>query len=88
MKEGNMMRKTYSKPEILFEDFSLSISITVGCDVQNTTPSQDQCGVYFEGVGNVFITGMAACSDFPVDNGEFNGFCYHVPFDDKNIFNS
>ena len=82
------MKKIYSKPQILFEDFSLSTSITVGCDVQNNTPSQDQCGVYFEGVGNVFITGLNACSDFEADNGEFQGLCYHVPIDTSNLFNS
>ena len=81
------MRKYYSKPEIFFEDFSLSTSITAGCEVQTKTPSQNQCGVLFEGTGYVFMTGMTGC-DFTADNGEFNGFCYHVPNEDKNLFNS
>ena len=82
------MKKHYSKPEILFEDFSLSTSITVGCEIQTKTPSQNQCGFFFEGVGNVFMSGISGCNDFPVDNGDFNGICYHVPNEDNNLFNS
>lgn len=83
-----MMKKTYCKPQILFEDFSLSTSITVGCEVQTNTPSKDQCGIYFEGVGNVFMPSMTGCGDFPAENGVFNNICYHVPYEDNNLFNS
>lgn len=85
------MRKFYSKPEIFFEDFSLSTSITVGCDVQTHTPSKDQCGIYVEGVGNLFLTTIAGCNGeggFPVEFDNYNGICYHVPLDTNNLFNS
>lgn len=82
------MRKYYSKPEIFFEDFSLSTSITVGCKVENDTPSKDQCGIYFEGVGNVFLINMSGCAGFPVVDGGYDNICYHVPTDDKMLFNS
>lgn len=85
------MRKYYSKPEIFFEDFSLSTSITVGCEVENDTPSKDQCGIYFEGLGNVFlatITGCTGADGFPVELDGYNGICYHVPTDAGILFNS
>ena len=37
------MRKAYSKPQIMFEDFTLSTNIAAGCEVKTNTPSQMQC---------------------------------------------
>lgn len=89
------MKKAYMKPEILFEDFSLSQSIAAGCEEKTNTPSQEQCGFEF-GPYVVFLdTPDSKCTgDGRVDNmggdGEWNGICYHVFANDgeRNLFNS
>lgn len=85
------MKKVYSKPEIMFEDFTLSVNIAGDCEEKTNNPSNSTCGMDFSGL-KVFLDGMGGCSDIPVDNvggdGEFNGICYHVPSGDKNLFNS
>lgn len=84
------MRKAYSKPEILFESFTLSTNIAGSCKTDTYLPSNDQCGLDFSGL-IVFMEGMGGCTDIQVGNeggdGEFNGICYHVPYGD-NLFNS
>ena len=84
-----MMKKTYTKPQILFEDFALSTSISAGCELETPEPS------YFENCGYnvdprlpdiIFLQGTQ-CNRYP-DDGLYNGFCYHNPTDAANLFNS
>lgn len=79
------MKKTYSKPEIVFEDFSLSTSITAGCEFTNGLHAQDSCG-YQTRDGVVFTTEIAGCVYKQPDTND--SLCYHVPNDNANIFNS
>lgn len=85
------MKKVYSKPEIMFEDFSLNNAIAAGCEATTNLPSSNQCGIDFSGVV-VFIQEMTGCTDIKVDNvggdGEYNGLCYHVPTGNNNLFTS
>lgn len=82
------MKKTYTKPEILFEDFSLSTSITAGCDLDTPMPSyEENCGYPMQGGKIVFVDGIQACTYKP-QGGVYNGFCYHNPTDQTNLFNS
>ena len=85
------MKKTYSKPEIYFEDFSLCTSIATGCEIIVPGPSQNQCGYAYEGGnGQTMFTaqmGTSVCN-IPIDDDETNGFCYHVPVQSNNLFNS
>ena len=85
------MKKAYSKPQFLFEDFTLSTNIAGDCEVDTHLPSNNTCGVDFSGV-TVFLEGMGGCAGgIEVDNvggdGEFNKICYHVPYG-QNLFNS
>ena len=83
------MKRTYEKPDIIFEDFSLSTNIAGDCDTDTNVQSQNNCGMFFEGLGNVFLTGMGGCDGFQVEiDGAFNGICYHVPDGNNNLFNS
>lgn len=71
------MKKAYSKPEIVFESFSLSQNIAAGCEY--TDPKDPD--LEFTGLGFAF-TSEANCS-YQVPNqvggdGEYNGICYHV----------
>ncbi len=81
------MKRAYKKPEIMFEDFSLSVNIA-SCEV-STNFARNVCTYEVPGIGNVFNTGMALCDGFPVDkDGAYNGICYHVPIEDKQLFAS
>ncbi len=86
------MKKTYSKPEIFFENFSLSQNIAGDCEEKTNTPSQGQCGldfgpfvVFLDSVGSV-CTGAGRVEDMGGD-GAYGQICYHVPYG-ENLFNS
>ena len=85
------MKKRYAKPEIMFEDFTLSTNIAGDCDTKTDTFGNSDCWLDFSGL-KVFLEGMNGCSDIKVTNyggdGEFNGICYHVPLESNNLFNS
>ena len=81
-----MMKKPYKKPEILFEDFSLSTRIASDCEVFPGDPrlsygggieafADNRCG------WNVEIGGIDG-----TDN--HNGVCYHNVSDEATIFTS
>ena len=98
------MKKAYSKPDIVFEDFSRSTSIAAGCEV-NPSPFADDkqpCGVqYFPGV-YIFSQTMNGCTRKVVDgkpgsaenkdqnmvDENNNALCYHNPTVNFNVFNS
>lgn len=90
------MKKTYTKPEICFESFLMSTNIAGDCDkpfVNNA--SKGVCGVPGSMPNsNIFIAsidGPDGCQiwDYPEDDIlDMNGFCYHVPVEGKNLFNS
>ena len=85
------MKKVYSKPEIMFEDFTLSVNIAGDCEEKTNLPSNSTCGMDFSGL-TVFLDNMGGCSDIKVPSsngdGEYDGICYHIPTGDKNLFNS
>ena len=92
------MKKTYTKPTIMFEDFTLSTSIAAGCELTpNTFANFNNCA---HRIGDLFFFGsdLTGCTKFadksrPVD--AYSGtiinndtVCYHTPSDVNNIFNS
>ena len=81
------MKKEYSKPMAFVEDFSLQTSIAAGCDIPAPLPTKDECGYPIPGIGNVFVSGANGCT-YTAQDGAFNAPCYHVPAEDKNLFNS
>lgn len=87
------MKKTYTKPEICFESFLMSTNIAGNCEVDTNLQSNTSCGLKIEGWGVVFVSSMTGCEKLPtlgstMDDAQYNGICYHVPYDDKNLFNS
>ena len=84
------MKKAYVKPQIMFEDFSLTTNIAGDCEVKTTSPGNTTCGMDFSGLV-VFMKGMDGCTDIKVEDmggdGQWNEICYHVPYGD-NLFNS
>lgn len=82
------MKKVYTKPVIVFEDFSLNTSIAEDCENITTTTGYGKCG--FEFGGDVLFTNTVTdCTDnWTVDDGDFNGICYYTPTADNNVFTS
>lgn len=86
------MKKAYSKPDILFESFSLATSITAGCE-EKATNATTACGVKF-GKSIIFTDAAYGCSSIIVDGStegnwvdkENNGLCYHNPSATYNVF--
>ena len=85
------MKKTYEKPQIMFESFTLSTNIAGDCEVKTWEPTNSDCGMKFSDGLYLFIEGVTGCSvpvvDGTVGNDDFNTICYHVPFG-NNLFNS
>ncbi len=81
------MKKTYQKPEIVFEDFSLSTSITAGCEFVNGNHGPDACGIVTRG-GVVFTEELTGVCTVVPEDGMYNSFCYHNPTDSNNVFAS
>lgn len=83
------MKKIYKKPEIMFEDFTLSTNIAAGCEVKVGNPSKGTCGITTSDSEITFfnIGIVRNCSSEPSD-GMYDGACYHAPYDTNNLFNS
>ena len=79
------MKKRYTKPDIVFESFSLSSSIA-SCDVKIENSTGGLCGLQMDDAF-LFVIGVTGC-ELHVEDGGFNRICYHVPFGEKNMFNS
>lgn len=86
------MKKRYKKPRIVFEDFTLSTNIAGTCESIVGNPSKGTCAVIGTGGIDMFDGMVGACVYTPEDMGgtadEWDGFCYHVPTEYNNLFNS
>lgn len=82
------MKKEYIKPVIVFENFSLSTNIAAGCEGIVGNPSKDACAVTGTGGIAIFNTELQGCNMEPFEEDSWDGFCYHVPTEYKNLFNS
>jgi hypothetical protein len=81
------MKKAYSKPEIMFEDFSLSTNVAAGCTFKTDTKSEGDCGYPNSlGTGTIFTEAANGCKYHVPDNND--SLCYHVPNEHSDIFNS
>lgn len=82
------MKRKYEAPVMSFEDFELSMNIAAGCTERIDTHANGSCALNVPGIGNVFTSTYAICSDFKSETGEYDGYCYDVPFGDNRLFNS
>ncbi len=81
------MKKPYFKPEIIFEDFSLSTNIAGDCDHDTSLQTEGSCGIEW-GDEIIFLTGIAGCKEqYETDDGS-SLICYHNPTDTQQLFNS
>ena len=85
------MKKTYTKPEIFFESFSLSTNIASNCEHPFTLASKGVCGIPDENDLPMDIFDPSLGGSCQVQGGSgamYDGFCYHVPTENDNLFNS
>lgn len=87
------MKKMYYKPQVMFESFMLSTNIAGGCESIVGNPSKGTCALIGTGGINMFSGSITDCEYKPEDMGcaddvSLDGFCYHVPVTEKNLFNS
>lgn len=81
------MKKAYSKPDILFDSFSMSVSIAA-CQV-TTDFARGDCGYSFIPGIVIFLEGVNGCQDKVVDNSaEGNSLCYHNYDYNNSLFTS
>ena len=85
------MKIKYSKPDIMYESFSLSTSIASTCAIKTGTDLQaaKQCGYDYGGV-ILFLEGMTKACQIEIEDGSpyFDSICYHVPTTATGLFNS
>jgi hypothetical protein len=80
------MKKRYSKPDLVFENFSLSTSIAAPCAlrVPDGVERVGQGGIA-AGMFAVFQNSTQGCN-LIVKSGVWDGYCYHNPVEFNNIF--
>lgn len=82
------MKKSYSKPDILFDSFSLSTNVASNCEFRTPLPQVDECGMptgYFNSV--IFVTEIQGCTVVE-PSGVWDTICYHQPSETNNLFTS
>ena len=81
-----MMKKTYAKPQIVFESFQLTANIAGDCNTRPNSANEATCG--YNDNGWIVFQNDAVCNFPAVPDGKHNGLCYHVPTGDISVFTS
>ena len=87
------MKKSYNKPQIMFESFLMSTNIAGNCEAPFVdNPTKGSCAVIGSGGLAIFDGLVSACNADPKEMqlpaDMWNGLCYHVPTEAANLFNS
>lgn len=82
------MKKVYSKPDIFFEDFSLTTNIAAGCE-EKPFDFSERCGVKWSKGQILFDDSFENCTKDIINGAsDYNQLCYHNPYDHYNVFYS
>ena len=81
-----MMKKTYAKPQIVFESFQLTANIAGDCNTKPNSTNEATCG--YNDNGWIVFQNSAVCNVQVGPDGKHNGLCYHVPTGDMSVFTS
>ena len=82
-----MMKKTYAKPQIVFESFQLTANIAGDCNTKPNIANEATCG-YIDDNGWIIFQNSAVCNLPAGQDGKHNRLCYHVPTGDISVFTS
>ena len=77
--------KSYVTPMLSFESFELTSNTASACENTTHEFASGECGLWIGGA-NLFLEGITGCN-VPVQDGH-DGYCYHHPTDNNNLFNS
>ena len=80
------MKKLYTKPQVVFENFSLSTNIA-SCEV-HANADRGSCGCEFIPGLTLFVSDIGKCVIMAEDGVDNDGLCYHNPSDIYNVFKS
>ena len=86
------MKKVYRAPEIVFESFSLNVSIAADC-VVDANAAKGTCGYQMGWDTVIFLANVTNCKE---ENGgtvieeptENDSYCYHNPSEETRLFGS
>jgi len=85
------MKKAYSKPMLLCEDFRLSQSVAYGCTMMpgtsQTFRSASTCSYNYPGIGNLFYDTSKGCDEGNISLAPTYD-CYNGPSEDFHLFAS
>ena len=82
------MKKEYCKPDVFFEDFTMSANIAAGCE-EKPFGYTDMCGVKWSKGTILFDDSFENCTKKIIaGDSAYNGLCYHNPSDTYNVFYS
>lgn len=85
------MKKTYVKPVVMIEKFTLSTSVAGDCEKPFNLQAQFVCGIPDDYGLNLKIFDTDLGGDCIIDgSGQevYDGFCYHIPTEKNELFNS
>ena len=82
------MKKKYEKPIVLFEDFTLNTNIAGDCEKIVTEFAISDCVIQGTGGITFFASDECDITVIDIDILEVDDFCYHIPEDDRTLFNS
>lgn len=75
------MKKKYIKPQIIFESFELSQSISTGCDVIANNFNKGQCGFIWNNMGVLFAADAGSrCDILPAHKPGWGKGCWNSEF--------
>ena len=78
------MKKTYSKPQIVYECFEMSQSIATGCEFKSNF-GKVGCAIDI-GMEKTIYMDTTICGETPTKDD--NSICYDVPNDFTRVFSS
>lgn len=81
------MKKIYSKPDVMFESFTLSTNIAA-CANDTDLSSRDVCGYPWYPAGKILFSDSISQCNVYHDGDASNPICYHNPTESTNVFNS
>ena len=81
-----MMKKTYAKPQIVFESFQLTANIAGDCNTRPNSTNEATCG--YNDNGWIIFQSGPLCTMPVGQDGIYDRICYHVPTGDISVFTS
>ena len=80
------MKKSYVKPQLMFDSFELTDSIAAGCAFLSSNHDPYVCAVLDTELGYTIFSDYAICQSTPP--GGNDSICYHIPVADYNVYTS